>query len=257
MNVSNNRILGAEAIGTAVLMLCGPGSAVLAASGIGGALGVSLAFGFALLIMAYAIGNVSGCHINPAVTVGLWAAKKIESKKVPFYIAGQLIGAAVGGAVIWAIAKDRKGFDSVNNFAQNGWGKHSPGGYGLTATILVEVVFTALLVFVVLRTGAKGFSAGAVGLTVGIALAVIHLVTIPVDNTSVNPARSFGAALFAGADAWKQLWAFIVFPTLGALLGALAWVGVSDEKLADTQLGEGDIGTRPVSTLGRDATIKR
>jgi aquaporin Z len=235
--VTNRRILVAEFIGTAVLMLLGPGSAILAGEGIG-TLGISLSFGFALLIMAYAIGNVSGCHINPAVTIGLWAAKKVKTGSLPFYLIGQFAGAAVGGLIIWAIAKGKTGFDSTNHFAANGWGKFSPGGYNLGAAILVELVFTALLVFVVLRTGAKGFSNGAIGLTVGIALAVIHLVTIPVDNTSVNPARSFGAALFSGTEAWKQLWAFILFPIIGSLIGALAWVAVDDATLEDTVLGD-------------------
>jgi aquaporin Z len=236
-SASNTRIFGAEAIGTAVLMMLGPGSAILHGNGIG-TLGISLSFGFALLIMAYAIGGVSGCHINPAVTIGLWAAKKVETAKLPFYIVGQLVGAACGGAAIFAIAKGATGFSAKNHFAANGWGRFSPGGYSLAATILVEVLFTALLVFVVLRTGSKGFAPGAVGLTVGITLAVIHLVTIPIDNTSVNPARSFGAAIFAGTDAWKQLWAFIVFPIIGALVGALAWVAVDDATLGDTILAD-------------------
>lgn len=236
--VSNTRILAAEGIGTAVLMMLGPGSAILAASKIGGALGVSLAFGFALLIMAYAIGGVSGCHINPAVTIGLWAAKKVESAKVPFYLIGQFVGAAAGGLVIYAIAKGNRGFDATNNFAANGWGRWSPEGYNLGATVLVEIVFTALLVFVVLRTTSKRFPPSAAGLAVGMTLAVIHLVTIPVDNTSVNPARSFGAAIFSGSEAMKQLWAFIVFPIIGALVGTLAWVAVDDAKLEDTMIGD-------------------
>jgi aquaporin Z len=259
--VSTTRIFTAEAIGTAVLMMLGPGSAILAgkgiagnAGGVAGNLGVSLAFGFALLIMAYTIGGVSGCHINPAVTIGLWAARKVESAKVPFYIVGQLVGAAAGGAAIYAIAKGHNGFSAKNNFAANGWGRFSPDGFNLGATAIVEILFTALLVFVVLRTGSKGFAPGAIGLTVGITLAVIHLVTIPVDNTSVNPARSFGSAIFAGTDAWKQLWAFIVFPIIGALVGALAWVAVDDAKLGDTILSEIDTqktGSLPAPKLQR------
>jgi aquaporin Z len=230
------RIAGAELVGTAVLMLCGPGSAILAADRIG-VLGVSLAFGFGLLIMAYAIGPVSGCHINPAVTLGLVLTRKTKASLLPAYWLGQFAGGALGGLIIYSIAKGKVGW-SKGTFASNGWGKLSPTGYGLGATIVVEVVFTALLVFVVLMTTTKGFAPAMGGLVAGITLAVIHLVTIPVDNTSVNPARSFGAAIFGGSEPLKQLWGFIVFPLLGAIIGALVWIGVDDATLEDTMLGD-------------------
>jgi aquaporin Z len=235
---SNAKILAAELVGTMVLMIGGPGSAILAGEAIG-ALGVALAFGFSLLVMAYAIGHVSGCHINPAVTVGMAIAKKVEVAKVPFYIVGQLVGAAIGGLVILLIANDLDGFDATNNFAQNGWANLSPGGYGFTAMLVVEVVFTAVLVFAVLSTTHRNLAPGAGGLIVGLTLALIHLVTIPVDNTSVNPARSFGAAIFAGGDAIEQLWAFILFPVIGAVVGVLVWLLVNDSRLEDTMLGRG------------------
>jgi aquaporin Z len=234
--MSNSRILAAETVGTAVLVMCGPGSAILALNAIGGALGVALAFGFSLMVMAYTVGNISGCHINPAVTFGLWLAKKVEGPKVPFYLIGQFLGAAIGSTVIFGIANGKDDFEAFGNFAQNGWGKWSPGGYGLGATAIVEVVFTALLVLVVLSTTHRKFSAAASGITVGFTLTLIHLVTIPVDSTSVNPARSFGTAIYSDPDAWVQLWAFIVFPLIGAALGVFIWLMVDDSRLEQTHL---------------------
>lgn len=236
---SNVRILVAELLGTCVLMLGGPGSAILAGDQFG-ALGIALAFGLSLLIMAYAIGPVSGCHINPAVTIGLYLHRRIEAASVIFYIAGQAIGAVLGGLIIFIIANDLDGFDATNNFAANGWGDHSPGGYGLAAAIVVEIVFTALLIYVVLTTTTKTFNVGFGGLVAGFTLALIHLVTIPVDNTSVNPARSLGAAVFAGGDAFGQLWAFIVFPVIGGVVGAIVFSVVHGERLPDVPRG-----TRP------------
>lgn len=238
------RILVAEAIGTFVLVLGGPGTAVLATGGFFGdgsvgVLGVSLAFGLSLLAMAYAIGNISGCHINPAVTLGLWIMGKVDVALVPFYVVGQLVGAALGGLAIWSIASGGPdGFDpGVTNFAVNGWGDLSPGGFGFGAMVIAEVVLTAVLVFVVLSTTHRRFSAAAGGLAVGLTLTLIHLISIPVDNTSVNPARSFAMAIFAGGDAIEQLWAFIVFPLLGAPLGAAAWWAVDDGRTEDEVLG--------------------
>ncbi len=232
------RIAGAEAVGTAVLMIGGPGSAILAGDKIG-ALGVSLAFGLALLIMAYAIGPVSGCHINPAVTLAMVLARKTKASLLVFYWIGQLAGAALGGLVVYSIANGLKGWDK-GTFASNGWGKLSPSGYGLGAVLVVEVVLTALLVFVVLMTTTKGFAPGMGGLAYGLTLALIHLISIPIDNTSVNPARSFGAAIFGGAEPLKQLWAFVVFPLLGAIVGTLVWIGVDDTTLEDTEFGRLD-----------------
>jgi len=240
----NLKVFAAELIGTAVLMIGGPGSAILAAKGIGGALGVALAFGFSLMILAYAIGGISGCHINPAVSIGMWIARRIKTAELVYYIVAQLVGAFLGGLIIWIIAKGQKGFDATGNFAQNGYGKSSPGGFNLGAAIVVEIVFTAILMFVVLSTSHGKFPFGFGGIAVGITLALIHLVTIPVDNTSVNPARSFGAAIFAGSGALKQLWAFIIFPIVGAVVGVLAWLAVDDGKLEDTMLGDSKVMTR-------------
>lgn len=230
------KAFAAETIGTMALMLAGPGSAVLAGDRIG-ALGVSLSFGLVLMIMAYAVGPISGCHINPAVTVALWLARKLKGTDVVFYVIAQLVGAFAGGLVIWIIARSQDGFDATNNFAANGWGDFSPGGYGVAGAIVVEIVFTAVLVFMVLATGHQRFTKGFGPLALGATLAVIHLVTIPVDNKSVNPARSFGAAVFAGSDALRQLWVFVVFPLVGAVLGLLAWLAVDDSRLEDTLLG--------------------
>jgi aquaporin Z len=233
------RIATAEAIGTAVLVMGGVGTAVLAtAEGLSvGTLGVSLAFGLSLLVMVYAIGPVSGCHINPAVTVGLWSIGKTRASDMPYYIVGQLVGAAVGGLAIFAIASGQDGFDATNNFAQNGWADFSPGGYNFGAMVVAEVVFTAVLTFVIGATTHKRFTPAASGLAIGLTLALVHLISIPVDNTSVNPARSFASAIFAGADAFEQLWAFIVFPIIGGVLGALAWKLIDDSDLDDSSAG--------------------
>ncbi len=232
------RILVAELIGTFVLVIGGPGTAILATGGFfqtGSVqvLGVAFAFGLALLAMAYAIGSVSGCHINPAVTVGLWLNGKIEAALVPVYVVAQLAGAALGGLVIWVIASGGPGdFDpSDKNFAVNGWANLSPGGFGFNAMVVTEIVMTAILVFVVLSTTHRAFTPAAGGLVVGLTLTLIHLISIPVDNTSVNPARSFGVAVFAGGDAIEQLWAFFVFPVIGAVVGAAAWYLVGDVRV--------------------------
>jgi aquaporin Z len=237
--VPPTRIALAEGIGTFVLMLGGPGSAVLATGGFFregsiGVLGVSLAFGLSLLVMAYAIGNVSGCHINPAVTLGLLLTRRIESRTVPAYLSGQVLGAVAGGLVIWGIAAGAAGgFDpSPANFAVNGWGELSPGGFGFGAMAITEVVMTAVLVFVVLSTTHRRFAPAAGGLAVGMTLTLIHLISIPIDNTSVNPVRSLGMAVVAGGDSLTQLWAFIVFPLLGAGLGAVAWSFLEGGSLA-------------------------
>jgi aquaporin Z len=235
------RVAAAEAIGTAVLVIGGPGSAVLATGAFGvdiGVLGVSLAFGLALLVMAYAIGPISGCHINPAVTLGMWLGGGIPGAAVPIYIGAQLMGAVIGALAIWGVAAGAPGgFDPApDNFAVNGWDDLSPGGFGFGAMVIVEIVLTALLVFVVLSTTSRRFSAGQAGITIGLTLALIHLISIPVDNTSVNPARSFGVAVLAGGDALNQLWAFFVFPAIGAVVGVAGWFAVRDrdDDLPDT-----------------------
>lgn len=229
------RIAGAEAVGSAVLMIGGPGSAILAADRIG-VLGVSLAFGFALLIMMYAIGPVSGCHLNPAVTLAMVLTKKVRTALLPFYWGGQLVGAGLGGLIIYSVANGLRGWNK-GTFASNGWGKLSPSGYGLGAVVVVEVVLTALLVFVVLMSTTKGFAPGFGGLVAGVTYTLIHLISIPIDNTSVNPARSFGSAIFGGTEPLKQLWAFVVFPLIGAIVGTLVWIGVDDSTLEDTEFG--------------------
>jgi aquaporin Z len=223
------RIALAEAIGTLILVVGGPGTAILAtggffATGSVGVLGVAIAFGLSLLCAAYAIGSISGCHINPAVTAGLWITGKTESKDIPWYLGGQFIGGLVGGGIIYVIARSHSGFSAKGSgFASNGYGVHSPGGFKLPAVMLMEVVFTALFVFVIASTSRKSMSPGFTGVTVGLMLTVIHLVTIPVDNTSVNPARSLATAVYQHGWALKQVWVFLIFPTIGGLLGGLVW----------------------------------
>jgi aquaporin Z len=248
------KIFAAEMIGTALLMMGGPGAAILG-KGIG-TLGIALAFGFALLVAAYAIGPISGCHINPAVTIGMWLARKVDKALVPFYIVAQFVGAFIGGLIIWTIAHGVSGFDATDNFAANGWGTRSPGHYNFGAMLVVEIFFTAVLVFVVLSTTSRKFSAPAGGLAIGLTLALIHLVTIPVDNTSVNPARSFGAAVFSGKHAVTQLWAFVVFPIVGAAIGLLCWLAVDDARLEDTMMANrAMVKARDIATAAVDKVV--
>lgn len=223
MDTQKSRILIAEILGTFVLMLGGPGSAIFAFSyadsaGLG-LLGVSLGFGLSLAIMAYVIGPISGCHINPAVTLGMLISKKIDTAHAAMAVVGQLIGAVLGGGVIAIVVSSADG--ERGQFAANLYEKEF-GYAGLGAAAIIEIVLTALLVIVVLATTTKGFAPGFGGLMAGLTLAVIHFISIPIDNTSVNPARSIGAAIFADGsfDAIKQLWAFIVFPLIGAVVGA-------------------------------------
>jgi aquaporin Z len=228
MNKST-RIALAEGLGTMILIVGGPGTAILATGGFSESgsvtvLGVAIAFGLALLCAAYAIGSISGCHINPAVTIGLWAIKKTETKDVPFYLGGQIVGGLVGALVIYIIANGVDGFSAKSSgFASNGYGAHSPGGFPIGSAILVEIVFTALFIFVIASTSRRSMPAGFTGITVGLMLTLIHLITIPVDNTSVNPARSIATAVFQGGWALRQLWVFIVFPIVGGVLGAVIW----------------------------------
>ena len=224
------RKYGAELIGTFWLVLGGCGSAVLAAAfpqvGIG-LHGVALAFGLTVLTMAYAIGPISGCHLNPAVSVGLWAGGRFPAKELAPYIVAQVVGAIVAGGVLFMIASGKAGFDAAAGFASNGYGAHSPGGYPLGAAFLCEVVMTAMFLFVILGATDARAPAGFAPLANGLCLTLIHLVSIPVTNTSVNPARSTGVAVFAGGWAIGQLWLFWVAPLAGALLGAglYRWVG--------------------------------
>jgi len=222
----NYRLPLAEFIGTTVLMIIGPGSAIIASDKIGN-YGVAFAFGLALLAMAYTIGHVSGCHINPAVTLGFLASRKIAVSDAVMYWIAQLLGGVFGGFIIWIIV-ERGDLDTTGVFAANGWGPDIGSAFGLGSTAVVEIVFTALLVFVVLATTTVGYPTGFGGMAAGLALAMIHLATIPVDNTSVNPARSLGTAVFSGADAMKQLWAFFVFPLAGAIVGVVVWMVVHE-----------------------------
>jgi len=214
----------AELIGTFVLVFGGCGSAVLAGEKIG-FLGVSIAFGLTLLTMAYAIGPISGCHINPAVTIGLLVGKKIALRDVAGYIVAQIIGGILAAALVLVIAKGAAaGYDpTLTGFAANGYGDHSPGHYNLTAALLAELILTFLLVFTVLGATDIKAPVGFAGIPIGFVLALIHLVGIPITNTSVNPARSIGPAVFVGGWALSQLWLFIIAPILGAILAALVY----------------------------------
>ena len=222
--------LTAEFIGTFWLALGGCGSAVLAAGianvGIGYA-GVALAFGLTVLTGAYAFGHISGAHFNPAVTVGVWAAGRFPSKDVVPYIAIQVAGAIAAAAVLYAIADGAAGFDASAGFASNGYGDHSPHGYSLQAALLCEVVLTFMFLIVILGATSEKAPPGFAPLAIGLALTVIHLISIPVTNTSVNPARSTGVALFQGTWALQQLWAFWLAPIVGGALAGLAqrWLG--------------------------------
>lgn len=228
----------AEFIGTFWLVLGGCGSAVLAASfpnvGIG-LLGVALAFGLTVLTMAYAIGHISGCHLNPAVTLGLWAGDRFPASSVVPYIVAQILGGIAAGAVLYVIASGQTGFDLSAGFASNGYGEHSPGGYSLVAALVCEVVMTGLFLFVIMGATDLRAPAGFAPIAIGLCLTLIHLISIPVTNTSVNPARSTGVALFVGDWAVSQLWLFWVAPIIGAILGALAYrvltTKPSDESL--------------------------
>ena len=224
------RIGFAEAIGTMILIVGGPGTAVLATGnffpkGSVGVLGVALAFGLSLLVAAYAIGSISGCHINPAVTLGLWVIGKTKTKELPFYIVGQIIGGLIGATIIFIIAKSSSVAFSAktSGFASNVYGIHSPGGFKLGAVMLAEVFFTGVFVFVIASTSRLSMPVGLTGVTVGLTLTIIHLISIPIDNTSVNPARSLSTAVFQGSWALSQLWVFIVFPVVGGILGGAAW----------------------------------
>ncbi len=231
------RIVFVEAFGTGFLVLGGCGTAVLAGSKVGFG-GVAAAFGLSLLVMAYAIGHISGCHINPAVTVGLAAAKKTKWELVPYYVLGQLVGGLVGALVLFVIANGVDGFSAADSgFASNGYDEHSPGGYNLTSVMLTEVVMTAFLVFTVVSTLHRKFSVGFGGLAAGLVLALVHLISIPVDNTSVNPARSFAVAVFQGDWALEQLWVFILFPLIGGVVGAVLFLVLS-ERESDLPIAE-------------------
>jgi len=214
---------GAEFIGTFWLVLGGCGSAVLAAAfphvGIG-LLGVALAFGLTVLTMAYAIGHISGCHLNPAVSVGLWAGGRFPASQLLPYIVAQVLGAVVAGGILFIVAGGKAGFDVSAGFASNGYGAHSPGGYSLLAAMVTEIVMTMMFLIIILGATDKRAPQGFAPIAIGLGLTLIHLISIPVTNTSVNPARSTGVALFVGDWAVAQLWLFWLAPLVGGLLGA-------------------------------------
>jgi aquaporin Z len=217
---------GAEFLGTFWLVLGGCGSAVLAAAfpGLGiGFVGVSLAFGLTVLTMAYAIGPISGCHLNPAVSVGLWAGGRFPANQLLPYIVAQVAGGIVAGGVLYLIASGKAGFDLAGGFASNGYGEHSPAGYSLTAALVCEVVMTMMFLVVILGATDARAPRGFAPLPIGLCLTLIHLISIPVTNTSVNPARSTAVAVYVGGWAVNQLWLFWVAPVAGAWLGALCY----------------------------------
>ena len=225
--------LTAEFLGTLWLVLGGCGSAVLDAAfpqlGIGH-LGVALAFGLSVLTMAYAVGHVSGGHFNPAVTVGLCTARRFLARDVIPYVVAQLAGAVIGAGILYVIATGKAGFDVTAGFASNGYGSHSPGGYSLTAALVAELVSTFFFLVVILGATNKHAAQPMAGVAIGFALTLIHLVTIPVTNTSVNPARSLGPAVFVGGWALKQLWLFWVAPLIGAALAGVAYRFLAEER---------------------------
>jgi aquaporin Z len=228
------RKLFAEFIGTFWLVLGGCGAAVLAATfpetGIG-FVGVALAFGLTVLTMAFAIGHISGCHLNPAVSVGLWMGGRFPANELAPYIVTQVLGAIAGAAVLFLIASGAPGFDLSGGFASNGFGEHSPGGYGLTSALVTEVVMTFMFLFIILGATNSRAPAGMAPIAIGLGLTLIHLISIPVTNTSVNPARSTGPALFVGGWALSQLWLFWLAPIVGAALAGISyrWLAGGDD----------------------------
>ena len=226
--------LVAEFIGTLWLVLGGCGSAVLAAGfpelGIG-FVGVAMAFGLTVLTMAYAIGHISGCHLNPAVSIGLWMGGRFDKKDLIPYIIAQVLGGIAGAGILYLIASGKEGFDLVGSgFAANGFGEHSPDGYGMTAALVTEIVMTFMFLIVILGATHSKAPKGFGGLAIGLALTLIHLISIPVTNTSVNPARSTSQALFVGDWATAQLWLFWVAPIIGAILAGIVYKYLSPEE---------------------------
>lgn len=222
----------AEFIGTLWLVLGGCGSAVLAAAypGLGiGFAGVAIAFGLTVLTMVYAIGHISGCHLNPAVSIGLWAGGRFPGKDVLPYIISQVLGGIAGAAILYVIATGKPGFE-IGGFASNGYGEHSPGGYSMVAALVTEFVMTFMFLIVIMGATHPKAPKGFAGIAIGLALTLIHLISIPVTNTSVNPARSTSQAIFAGGWAIDQLWLFWVAPIAGAILAGLAYKLISDNK---------------------------
>ena len=233
--MSLTKKLAAEFIGTFWLVLGGCGSAVLAAAfpdvGIG-LLGVSFAFGLTVLTMAFAIGHISGCHLNPAVSFGLWSGGRFSTAELGPYIVAQVVGGLAGAAVLYVIATGQAGFDVTAGFASNGYGEHSPGGYSLTAALVTEIVMTFMFLIIILGATDKRAPQGLAPIAIGLGLTLIHLISIPVTNTSVNPARSTGVAIFQGDWAISQLWLFWVAPIVGAIIAGIVyrWFEAEENK---------------------------
>jgi aquaporin Z len=238
----DRRKLGAEVLGTFWLVLGGCGTAVLAGSGVG-TLGISFAFGLTVLTGAFALGHISGGHFNPAVTLGLVAGKRFPATDAPAYIAAQVIGGLIAAGVLFVVASGIDAFDAADGFAANGFDDLSPGGYSLLACFVVEVVMTAVFLLVIMGATRVGSPAGTAPVAIGLALTLIHLISIPVTNTSVNPARSTSQAVFAGGDYLPQLWLFWVAPVVGGVLGALIYrgvLGVPEEDIDAPVTGDPD-----------------
>lgn len=232
--MSAARCYVAEFIGTAMLVLTGVGTAVLAPKA--GPIGIALAFGLTLLVLAYALGPISGCHINPAVTLGVVIAGRLSVRHALGYVIAQVLGGIAGAALVYAVASNRSGYHlSSDGLGANGWGHASSGGYGMTAAIVAELALTFLLVYTVLSVTETPSSATVAGIPIGIALLVAHLVAVPIDGTSVNPARSIGPALFVGDTATSQLWLFIVFPLLAGVLAAIVYRVLSQHPTNQTR----------------------
>lgn len=239
----------AEFVGTFWLVFGGCGSAVLAAAfpdklnplGIG-FVGVALAFGLTVLTMAYAIGHISGCHLNPAVSVGLWAGKRIPTSDLFPYIGSQVFGAILGAGVLYVIASGKAGFNAADGFASNGFGEHSPGNYSLLACFVAEFVLTFMFLMIIMGATDRRAPQGFAPVAIGLGLTLIHLISIPVTNTSVNPARSTGPALFAGGWAIAQLWLFWIAPILGAAVAGFFYSQVLEEPTPEERLRESELG---------------
>jgi len=231
--------MGAELVGTFWLVLGGCGSAVLAASlpaGIG-LVGVAMAFGLTVLTMAFAIGHISGCHLNPAVSLGLVVGGRFPAKELLPYVVAQVAGAIIAAGVIYFIASGKAGFDIASGLASNGYAEHSPAGYSLAAGFASEVVMTAMFILIIMGATDRRAPAGFAPIAIGLALTLIHLISIPVTNTSVNPARSTGPALFVGGWALQQLWLFWVAPLIGAVIGGALYKGLFEGLSADERSG--------------------
>lgn len=225
----------AEIIGTFTLVFIGCGSAIIAGKALGdidglGLVGISLAFGLSLMAMVYAIGSISGCHINPAVSIAMLVAGKIKVKDAGAYIIAQCIGAIIGAGVLLIIVEGNPSYSIANGLGQNGFGDFSPGGYSLLACLIAEIVLTAIFLFVIFGSASKNSSKGFAGVSIGFALVFVHLVGIPITGTSVNPARSLGPALFVGGEAISQLWLFWIAPIIGGILVAIIWRYVFENK---------------------------